>query len=276
MNQLAKRDPRLAAIQENIMEDKKYHLALAQVVPKGVDPTRIKRSIYNAVQQNPQLMNCNINSLMKAGMTAAILGLEVDGVTGQGYIMPFKDTATFVPGYKGYITLAQQAGFIVDADVVRTGDKFSYTRGLNPTMEHEPSREPAKGREITHAYAVARSHKYPAIFIVLDRGELDEIRASSAAVRFNKKDSPWFHKPTVMYKKTAIRALASRLPLQVQRAAALETQYEEKDDPAYIDADGQVKTVNGVVDVEKPKYTNDQPQTLIGMEDDDDDCPIGR
>jgi hypothetical protein len=42
-------------------------------------------------------------------MTAAQLGLE-PGINGQGYLIPYKGTCTFVPGWKGLVDLVARSG----------------------------------------------------------------------------------------------------------------------------------------------------------------------
>lgn len=251
-----------------ILEDQNFGVAIRQSVPRGVDPDRIKRSIWNAVQQQPKLLDCSLSSLLKAGTTAAVLGLEVDNALGQGYIVPYKDTATFVPGYKGYITLAQMSGYIVTSKVVRQNDQFEYYDTMEgPYLRHVPGKGTINERgQITHAYAIARSKNFPAVCHVMDRVELDKIRNASPAVKYQKKDSPWFTNVDAMYAKCPIRALASKLPLNVQRAATIEDSYE-RGEPKNITPTGDIvdakpedmKDVGPQRDV---NFSHDQPEIL--------------
>lgn len=269
--------------QNAILNDPNFHNAVAQVVPSGVSPHRIKRSIWNAVQQNPDLMACDLRSLLKAGTTAAVLGLEVDNALGQGFLIPFNDNkkgvkiATFMPGYKGYITLAQMSGYMVDAKVVRQKDKFEYYETMDgPFMRHIPASGSITDRgEITHAYARAISHKFPPVLVVMDRVQLEAVREQSVAVKFNKRDSPWFSTNPVavetMYRKIPIRSLCTKLPLNVQRAAALEDAWEQGK-PSHLTTEGQVAgaTEENPTDANQIKdvtMTYDQPEEFPDMAD---------
>ena len=49
-------------------------------------------------------------------------GLEVDGVTGQAFLVPFAGKVQLVVGYKGYNTLGARAGLTITGEVVRSGD----------------------------------------------------------------------------------------------------------------------------------------------------------
>lgn len=210
----------------------KFKPELAKVLPDHITPDRIVRSVLNALSGNEYLCtSATPLSVVQAAMTAAVLGLDVDNVTGQGHIIPFKGKAQFIPGYKGYITLADNAGFTVEGDVVREKDHFRYGRGLNPFLDHIPAFGGATDRgNIIYAYATARSNTRPSVFRVLHIEQVNKIRDKSegykAFVSGKRKESPWDSHYEAMAIKTAIRALAPELPLNVQRAAAIEGEFE--------------------------------------------------
>src|SRR5215472_6358831 len=84
---------------------------------------RLIRSVLVSVERNPKLMHCTRQSLFNAAMSAACLGLECDGVTGQAFLIPFEvrgtPTAQLVIGYKGYNTMAARSGITITGEVVR-------------------------------------------------------------------------------------------------------------------------------------------------------------
>lgn len=238
----------------------------AKVLPSHVTPDKIVRSVCNALQDNPYLLLCDKQSILKSAMTAAVLGLEVDNAVGQGYIVPFQGKAQFIPGYKGYITLAFNSGFIVSCEVVRERDEFSYKLGLNPQLDHTPGAGDVEYRgPITYAYATARHRGLPDVFKVLDIKQIHKKRDSSSGYKAflsgKVKKSPWESDYEAMCAKTAVRALAPLLPLNVQRAAALEGIHDDGKH-SYIDSDG---TVRGTQQ-EQVTYTAEQPQLVVDME----------
>jgi recombination protein RecT len=210
----------------------KFKPEFQKVLPAHVTPDRIVRSVVNALSANEYLCtSATPQSVVQAAMTAAVLGLDVDNVTGQGHIVPFKGKAQFIPGYKGYITLAANSGYLVSGDVVRKADHFRYGRGLSPYLEHTPAPGgPSERGPILYAYATARSHNLPSDFRVLHIEQVNAIRDKSegykAFLSGKRKDSPWDSHYEAMAIKTAIRALAPELPLNVQRAAAIEGEFE--------------------------------------------------
>lgn len=244
----------------------KFKPELAKVLPNHVTPDRIVRSVVNALANNQYLCtNATPTSVVQAAMTAAVLGLDVDNVTGQGFIVPFKGKAQFIPGYKGYITLAANSGFLVSGDVVREKDQFKYWRGLNPDLQHIPAPGgPSDRGPIVYAYATARSNTMPADFRVLHVEQINKLRDRSegykAFLNGKIKDSPWETDYDAMAIKTAIRALAPELPLNVQRAAAIEGAYE-RGNVTHLDGAGHV--IIDAVDQNPPNGDTDQQPDLV-------------
>lgn len=247
----------------------KFKPEFAKVLPAHVTPDKIVRSVLNALSGNEYLCtSATPTSVVQAAMTAAMLGLEVDNVTGQGHIVPFKGKAQFIPGYKGYITLAANSGFLVGGDVVREKDQFRYGRGLNPFLEHVPAPGgPTDRGAIKYAYATARSNSLPSDFRVLHVEQVNAIRDKSegykAFLSGKRKDSPWDSHYEAMAIKTAIRALAPELPLNVQRAAAIEGEFE-RGHVSHLNENGNV--VKEYIDQnQQDGGTEEQPDLVAGL-----------
>jgi len=127
---------------------------LALAIPKHLNSDRMARLALTAFSSNPDLQQCTHNSIAASIMTAAQLGLE-PGVNGQGYLIPYKQTCTFVPGWKGLVDLVSRAGrATVWTGVVMPGDEFDYQLGDAPYCRHKPSGD-GEG-EWTHVYAIGR------------------------------------------------------------------------------------------------------------------------
>jgi recombination protein RecT len=208
----------------------------AQVLPKTLPVERLIRTIVISAQRLPKLLECDRQSLFNAAMSAACLGLEVDGVTGQAYLIPFKGRAQLVVGYKGYNTLAARSGITITGAVVREGDEFDYQLGSAAFVRHRP--RTSKGR-ITHAWACAQTMDRPAVVEVLDIDELMAVKAKSPGAA--RSDSPW-NDPSIgfpaMCQKTAKRRLARSMPLNVmQQAARMDEAVDEQGAPAWISPD---------------------------------------
>jgi recombination protein RecT len=206
----------------------------AEVLGQTMPVERLIRTVAVAVERLPKLLDCNRQSLFNAAMSAAVLGLEVDGVTGQAFLIPFKDRAQLVIGYKGFSTLAARAGITITGAVVREGDVFEYDLGES-WITHKPTLG-NKGR-IVAAWAKAAHSSRPPVVVVLGIDELLAVKAKSPGAR--KADSPW-NDPAIgfpaMCEKTAKRRLARSLPLNTMHAAArMDEAVDEQGKSAWID-----------------------------------------
>ena len=206
--------------------------ALAKTIPLP----RLMQTIWISLERNPKLLDANRQSLFNAALTFAFLGLEVDGATGQGFLIPYAGKVQPVIGYKGYNTMAARSGLTINGEVVRDGDHFECELGSNPFIRHVPKLgEP--GRKVIGAWASASSNDRPPIVTVLGIDELLHVKQRSPAAKAG--DSPW-NDPGIgfmaMCSKTAKRRLARGMPLNVlQYAARLEEAYEEQGLAGYID-----------------------------------------
>ena len=220
---------------------------LAEVLADRMPVERLTRTLLISCERNPALLECDRQSLINAALSAAVLGLECDGTTGQAYIIPFKNRAQLVIGYRGYNTMGARSGYTITGACVREGDQFAYELGSTPFLKHKPLG--TKGR-ITHAWAVASSHTLPPIISVLSIDEVMAIKNKSPGAR--KSDSPWNDETIgfpAMSEKSAKRRLARSMPLNVyQYAARLEEAFEEQGRAGWIDPARGVQIEGELVD----------------------------
>lgn len=135
------------------MDKLKPQMALA--LPKHMNADRMTRLALTAFSTTPALQQCSPQSIAASIMTAAQLGLE-PGISGQGYLIPYKTTCTFVPGWKGLVDLVARSGrATVWTGAVRAGDEFEYQLGDAPFCRHRPG-DSDDGQPFTHVYAIGR------------------------------------------------------------------------------------------------------------------------
>ena len=240
-----------------IFEDQLKPLAprFAEVLPATITPDRLIRTVVLSVERLPKLLKCDRQSLFNAAMSAAVLGLEVDGVTGQAFLIPFAGRAQLVIGYKGYNTMAARSGITITGKTVREGDKFDYDLGEGWVM-HVPLLS-NKGRVIA-AWAKAAANGRPAIVEVLGIDELMAVKAKSPAVK-NGADTPW-NDPAIgfpaMCEKTVKRRLARSLPLNIMHLAArMDEAVDEQGRAAFISPDKTVVIEGEVIAPREPSPT---------------------
>jgi len=213
-----------------------FEQALAGAIPVE----RLMRSIMVSVERNPDLLfKADRQSLLNSAMSAACLALEVDGITGQAFFIPFAGKAQLVIGYKGMSTLAARSGFTVQGDVVREGDAFDFELGDRGFVRHKPMLG-KPDRPIIAAWATASSMQRPSIISVLGIDDIMAIKAKSPGG--SRKDSPWMDKLIgfpAMAAKSAKRRLSRSMPLNADPrfhlAAAMEEAVEERGKTSWID-----------------------------------------
>lgn len=213
----------------------RFSEALAGTMPVE----RLTRTIMISCERLPLLLDCDRQSLFNAAMSAACLGLEVDGVTGQAFLIPFAKKAQLVIGYKGYNTLAARSGITITGSIVRDGDEFDFDLAEG-WVKHKPKLD-SKGRIIA-AWAKASHNNRPPVLAVMGIGELMEVKEKSPGAK--RRESPW-NDMTIgfpaMCEKTVKRRLARSLPLNVmQLAARLDEAFDEQGKAAHITPDRNI------------------------------------
>jgi recombination protein RecT len=129
---------------------------LAVALPRHMSADRMARLALTEFSKNPDLQACSPTSIAGSIMTAAQLGLE-PGINGQAYLIPYKGTCTFVPGWKGLVDLVSRSGrATVWTGVVYQGDRFEYQLGDSPFCRHIPGDGGDDGEQFTHVYAIGR------------------------------------------------------------------------------------------------------------------------
>lgn len=203
-----------------LVESMKSRMAAA--LPKHLNADRMARVVLTEMRRVPALANCDKRSLMGAIITCSQLGLEPGNSLGHAYLIPFGKEVTLVVGYRGLIDLARRSGQIISisARAVYANDKFSFSYGLNETVEHTPA-DGERG-ELAHVYAVARLRDGGVQFEVMSRIDIEKIRAQSKA----GKSGPWISHYDEMAKKTVVRRLFKYLPvsIEIQRAVTIDEQ----------------------------------------------------
>lgn len=239
---------------------------LMEVLPKELPPQRLIRTIIIACEKTPRLLTCTMPSIISSAYTAAVLGLEVDGVTGQGFLVPYGGAATFQVGYKGYATIGARSGIAVNSGVVREGDDFQYELGTDGFVRHRPSLDGRQGRRIIAAWATGTAIGRPPIFAVMPYPDILEIMKKSAGAK--KPESPWNDLQgrghEAMCAKTAIRRMGSAVPVIAFQQAVFIDNQSDLGKRAYLRPDGATVIDADVVE-EKPGSPYPRSAPIAGL-----------
>jgi len=222
---------------------------MAMALPSHVTAAQIQRVVLTEVSKNPSILRCTQTSVLTSVMEACQLGLVPNSTQGLAYLVPYGTRCQLIPGYKGLIKLALQSGKVskIWAKVVREKDYLEYEEGLIPKLVHRPYLEGDPGMFVG-AYAVAKMVNDPdPQFEYMGKMSIDSIRKKSAS----GSKGPWADNYEEMAKKTVIRNLSKRLPLDSDRvniaAEKVEggmsgMQYDlEVNDFVYVDGDDDVQ-----------------------------------
>lgn len=134
------------------MEKFKPQLALA--LPKHLTADRMSRLALTAFSSTPKLQECDPTSIAASIMTAGQLGLE-PGVNGQGFLIPYGRTCTFVPGWKGLVDLVARSGRgTVYTGVIFKDQQYTWTDGARRDLIVHSETELDAPEDITHAFAI--------------------------------------------------------------------------------------------------------------------------
>lgn len=200
-------------------------------MPTGGEAKQLIRDVTTAVRKLPELAACDPTTLYGAAMTAAQLNLRI-GVLGQCWILPYKDQATFVAGYKGLIQLAHRSGMVssIGAEVVYERDDWEfYKRDGKLHMLHRPYIDGDPGQVVRYYADVTKLDGGYAITVPWG---VEKMRAHRAKwVKVKSAKSPWWQEEPLDYgllngfhkmgKKTMIIVMANVTPMGTDLANAL-------------------------------------------------------
>jgi recombination protein RecT len=200
-----------------------------RALPAHVDAARFTRLALTALRTVPKLAECSGESVLAGLMQAAHLGLEIDAVRGQAYLIPRwngktgRNEASFQLGYKGLIDLAGRGGITVRARDVCEHDLFEFEDGLVPKLRHMPELKKERGDAWAYFAVATFSDERPPEFVVMSRAEVERHRDrfASAKNRSGTIVGPWVEHFDAMARKTAIIKLLGQLPLPVEVVEAL-------------------------------------------------------
>ena len=230
------RNPQLAL--RNMLE--RYKPAIASVLPRHITADRMVKVLLSATARKPDLLKCTYASICHALMQASELGLELGGILGEAYLVPYnvkikekghadrwEKHAQMIPGYRGLIKLARQSGDVrtIAAHVTYENDVFSVNLA-DEQIRHIPNlRGERDDRNIIAVYAIAKFKTGERLIDFMTRAEVEKVRRRSKSA----DEGPWVTDYAEMTRKTVVRRLCKYLPLSRELQAALEIDAEAED-----------------------------------------------
>lgn len=216
-----------------ILQSDAARAVIQPLVPHGVSWERVIMEVHRAAVDNPQILKCTEQSIIKAVGQAVETGLVIGKTI---HLVPLKNTKANVlelnawTDYKGDIELVLWSGAArhVDAHAVYAGDQFTFELGSNPFVRHIPELNPAKRGKLVAGYSVALLNGSGTIkkIVVMPIDEIERIRKGS------RQWSPdrvavcpdWYVEKTCIHRNTKTlprnRRLATVMAIMDSREAA--------------------------------------------------------
>ena len=222
----------------------------------GVDPEtergkavldRFVTVALHAATSRPDILRATKESLVESIRDAAMFGLEPVGATGDGSIVVYNEkrkelrtgergtfevevsvpTAHFQPMYRGLLKLARRSDAIayVDAAVAYGGDFIEIEQGSEPFVRHVPLIPRSANAKPTVVYAVAELSNGKKYVDHMTYAEVEVTRKQSRA----KDAMAWTSFWSEMARKTVLRRLMNRLPLETLAETALRRENEAEE-----------------------------------------------
>jgi len=243
---------------------KKWHRDFEDVLPSHIPPRQWISAAASAVKADPKLMEAANNDPLAFGRAikkAATLGLMPG--TDEFYLVPKAPRQGAKPiingwtGWQGLVELMLRAGAAssVIAELVYTGDKFTYVIGRDERPIHEVDWDaPERGDlRLAYAYAIMKDGATSKV-VVMNRAEI-EGNHKSRAMGTDRQSSPWNTDEAAMWRKTVVRELAKWVPTSAEyrreQLRAAQEVWEERNTARTVHLNepvaGQVNTETGEV-----------------------------
>lgn len=206
-------------------------------MPSHIKPAVFERNLINALMANPALMKFDPRLIFREVSKAAGLGLLLDPLLGEGYIVTaynYKTKSTepqLRVGYKGMNKLARQSGNVSNIYVheVCQLDKVECNTGFPKSIKIEPKLFTDRGPVVGYvAIIVFKDGEFD--FEPMSVQECQAIRDRSDAWKAFKdgkiKSTPWSTDEGEMSKKTVLRRLLKRQEQSPEMVRAIQIEDE--------------------------------------------------
>lgn len=157
------------------------------------------------------------DSLRRAILNVAAIGLTLSPVHKLAYLVPRKKKVCLEISYRGFVQLATDIGSIkwAQAEVVCANDPKFELRGFGREPLHTFNPFDSARGDVIGAYCVAKTHDGDFLTTVMSAEEVISIRDRSESFKANS--GPWVTDRNEMIKKTVIRRAYKSWPMTGDR-----------------------------------------------------------
>lgn len=190
--------------------------------PQAVE--RFRTVAIHAISSKPDLLKCDLLSIIEAVRLAASLNLEPTGSLGEAWLIPYKGHATLRIGWQGYLTLMRRSRevAVVKIQVVYEKDIFRLAYHLSPPYIHEPALSERGSYRGAYAYVKYNNGEEDIEWLPIeDAAPIRKLAAADSLM--------WSQFPGEAYRKSAVRRLMKRVPKSAKLEEALTIEAEAED-----------------------------------------------
>ncbi|MBO4640833.1 MAG: recombinase RecT [Treponema sp.] len=201
-----------------------------------VNVDRFMQSAFLAITnpKMPDLVRCSKESIFRSLKEAAAYGLELNGMLGQAYLIPYNEkgvmTAHLQCGYKGLIALARRSNTIktIAAEAIHENDIFDCELASGRSIHHKINIFKERG-EVVAYYCLVELANGGEQFKVMSKKEIEKHRDKFSKA-YNPKDpnNIWNKNFDAMALKTCVIQALKLCPISIEAMDAVAK--EEKDD----------------------------------------------
>ena len=211
----------------------------------------------------PNLVKCSKESIFRALKEAAAYGLELNGMLGQAYLIPYNVkgvmTCSLQLGYKGLIALARRSNTIktIAAEPIHENDIFEVELGMGRKLSHKIDIMKERG-EVIGYYCLVELCNGGSQFKVMSKKDVENHR-NKFSKAYDPKDSSniWNKNFDAMALKTVVIQALKLCPISIEAMDAVirDERADLKDvtdDVEYTVSDVPAETVETSA-IEEPK-----------------------
>ena len=201
-----------------------------------VNVDRFMQSAFLAITnpKMPDLVKCSKESIFRSLKEAAAYGLELNGMLGQAYLIPYNEkgvmTCHLQLGYKGLIALARRSNTIktIAAEAIHENDIFDCELASGRSIHHKIDIFKERG-EVVAYYCLVELANGGEQFKVMSKKEIEKHRDKFSKA-YNPKDpnNIWNKNFDAMALKTCVIQALKLCPISIEAMDAVAK--EEKDD----------------------------------------------
>ena len=259
-NQVATTEKKQGTLGEWLKDRKE---AFNQALPANtVNVDRFMQSAMLAITnpKMPDLLRCSKESIFRSLKEAAAYGLELNGMLGQAYLIPYNEkgvmTAHLQLGYKGLIALARRSNTIktIAAEPIHENDIFEVELGMGRRLSHRIDIMKERG-EVVGYYCLVELCNGGSQFKVMSKKDVENHRDKFSKA-YNPKDpnNIWNKNFDAMALKTVVIQALKLCPISIEAMDAVTK--EETQDIKDITIDTPVEYTITDAEPETPAIEN--------------------